>query len=318
MASAPAPSSSLVAFEIEGGVATITINRPDVLNNINFVVLHQLQQAFDRAIADPAVHGIVLAGAGKVFIVGADIEFFIRNMPGDIPRIVKFTEAGHRLFNTIDASPKPVVARVQGAALGGGTETALACDYVIAAPGGSFGFPETGLGIYPGFGGTQRAPRKLGIGLAKWMIFTGKTLSAAESWKIGLVDEVVPPNQVDAVCRAVALGQHNFAPRPARTPDHSVIEEFFARSRAADLRAGTADTRGQAAAARAMKLVAGKAPIALRLAETMIDRGMQVSLAEGLQQEIDHVTEIFSTADALAGLQFRSGKQLGSPAFEGR
>ncbi len=318
MASASGSSLSLVAVETSGGVATITINRPDVLNNINFVVLHQLQLAFDGAIADPAVQGIVLAGAGKVFVVGADIEFFIRNMPGDVPRIVKFTEAGHRLFNTIDASPKPVVARVQGAALGGGTEIALACDHVIAAPGGSFGFPETGLGIYPGFGGTQRAPRKLGIGLAKWMIFTGKTLSAAEAWKIGLVDEVVPPDQLDNVCRAAALGQHAFAARPARTPDHDVVEAFFARCGAEDLRTGVADTRGEAAAARAMKLVAGKAPIALRLAESMIDRGMQGTLALGLQQEIDHVTEIFTTADALTGLTFRTGKQLGSPAFEGR
>jgi enoyl-CoA hydratase/3-hydroxyacyl-CoA dehydrogenase len=318
MASASDSSLSLVSVEIAGGVCAITINRPDVLNNINFVVLHQLQQAFDRAIADPEVRGIVLAGAGKVFIVGADIEFFIRNMPGDIPRIVKFTEAGHRLFNTIDRSPKPVVARVQGAALGGGTETALACDQVIAVPGGSFGFPETGLGIYPGFGGTQRAPRKLGIGLAKWMIFTGKTLSAIEACKIGLVDQVVPPDQLDSVCRAVALGQHAFAPRPARTPDHDVVEAFFARSRAEDLRAGTADTDNHPAAMRAMKLVAGKAPIALRLAEAMIDRGMQVSLVQGLQQEIDHVTEIFTTTDALTGLTFRSGKQLGAPAFVGR
>ncbi len=155
---------SLVALDISDGVATITINRADVLNNINFVVLHQLQLAFDRVIADPRVRGIVLAGAGKVFVVGADIEFLIRNIGVDVPRIVKFSEAGHRLFSTIDASPKPVVARVQGAALGGGTEIALACDYVIAAPGGSFGFPETGLGIYPGFGGTHALREKSGLG----------------------------------------------------------------------------------------------------------------------------------------------------------
>ncbi len=309
---------SLVALDISDGVATITIDRADVLNNINFVVLHQLQLAFDRVIADPQVRGIVLAGAGKVFVVGADIEFLIRNIGVDVPRIVKFSESGHRLFSTIDASPKPVVARVQGAALGGGTEIALACDYVIAAPGGSFGFPETGLGIYPGFGGTQRAPRKLGIGLAKWMIFTGKTLSANEAWKIGLVDDVVMPDRLESVCRAAALGQHTFSPRPPRTPDHDVVEEFFARSRAEDLRTGRADPRNQPAAIRAMKLVSGKAPIALRLAESIIDEGMRMPLEQGLQQEIAHVTELFSTADALTGLTFRTGKQLGSPAFEGR
>ena len=199
---------SLVKIEAADRIATITIDRPEALNALTFAALHQLQRAFDEAIADPAVDAIVLTGAGKVFIVGADIEFFIRNIETqDIPRITKFTQTGHRLLNTIDRSPKPVVARVGGAALGGGLETVLACDYVVAAPGASFGFPETGLGICPGFGGTQRSPRQFGVGIAKWLIFTGKTLSAVDAKKIGLVDQIVPPDQLDASCQAIAAGR---------------------------------------------------------------------------------------------------------------
>jgi enoyl-CoA hydratase/carnithine racemase len=319
MATASPQPSSMVASHVADGVATITINRPEALNNINPLVLHQLQQAFDSAIADPTVRGIVLGGEGKVFVVGADIEFFIRNIKNDdIPRIIKFTEAGHRLFDTIDRSPKPVVARVQGAALGGGTEITLACDYVIAAPGANFGFPETGLGIYPGFGGTQRTQRKIGIGLAKYLIFTGKTLSANEACKLGLVNQVVPADRLEDVCRTLALGQFQLDPPPAKTPEIVALEQFFARSRAEDLRRGVADTGGDPGLVRAMKLVASKGPVALRIAETIIDLGSQRTLAEGLQLEVDYCNEIFRTADALTGLTFRTGRQLGQPVFAGR
>ncbi len=319
MSSTTPPSLSLVKFDVSEGIATITINRPEALNNINPVVLHQLQQAFDAAIADPAVRGIVLGGEGKVFVVGADIEFFLRNIKsGDIPRIIKFSEAGHRLFGTIDHSPKPVVARVHGTALGGGTEIVLACDFVVAAPGAGFGFPETGLGIYPGWGGTQRGPRKLGLGTAKWLIFTGKTISAADAWKLGLVDQVVPGEQLDQIARALAAGQFTCEARPPKSPEMLAIEQFFARNRAEALRAGTADTGGDPALARAMKLVAGKAPIALRLAERIMDEGMTCTLEAGLQLEVAHVTEIFSTEDALAGLSFRAVRQLGQASFQGR
>jgi enoyl-CoA hydratase/3-hydroxyacyl-CoA dehydrogenase len=148
----------LVKLDIVAGVATITINRPEALNNIPPAALHQLQQAFDQASADATVRGIVIGSQGKAFTVGVDIGFFVRNIDaGDIPRIVKFTEAAHALANAIDDCGKPVVARVQGAALGAGTEIALACDVVVASPPAC---RETSLGIYPGMGGTQR-PRKL-------------------------------------------------------------------------------------------------------------------------------------------------------------
>jgi enoyl-CoA hydratase/carnithine racemase len=309
---------SLVKVDVSEGIATITVNRPSALNAISPAVLPQLQRAVDEAIANPEVRGIVLGGEGKVFVVGADVNFFIRNIEaGDIPRIIQFSLSGHRFLNTIDRSPKPVVARVNGAALGGGLEFALACDRVVASPGASFGFPETGLGIFPGFGGTQRAPRALGMGLAKWLIYTGKTLSAADALKIGVVDHIVPADQLEGVCRAIAAGPFPPAKRRPRSPEFAAIEQFFEQSPAEDLRLGTADTLGDPVLVRAMKAVATKAPVALRLVERIIDEGAQQPFEDALKLEIAYVTEVFSTTDAHLGLTFRVSRQLGNPDFTG-
>ncbi len=312
-------SPSLVRVDVADGVATIVVDRPDVLNNISPEVLHQLHEAFRRTIADDTVKGIVLGGEGKAFIVGADIDFFIRNIEErELWRIVGFTEAAHSLLFTVDRSPKPVVARLGGAALGGGFEFALACEYLVASPAASLGFPETGLGIYPGFGGTQRTSRVLGVGLTKWLILTGKTLSALEAHKVGIVHQVVPPDQLEETCRAIARGG-NCPPRNTqRTPELAALERFFEHNRAENLHAGTADCGGDAALFRAMKLVAAKSPVALRMAERIIEEGSRTSLEAGLQLEVDHVIEIFSSEDAYRGLTFRAKRGLGQPDFAGR
>ena len=157
------------------------------MNALNETVVAQLGEAFRRAAADPATSGIVIAGAGRSFVAGADIRFFIQNIEsGDLDRIVRFTEQCQALLLEIQNCPKPVVARVHGLALGGGVELALACDYIVAAPGASLGFPETGIGIYPGLGGTQRTTRRIGPGLAKWLVLTGSIIPAEEAAAIGL------------------------------------------------------------------------------------------------------------------------------------
>jgi len=310
----------MVKVERADGVATIRVNRPQHLNNVNPAVVHQLQQAFDEVAGEPGVRGIVFGGEGKAFVVGAELGFFLRNMEArDFARIVEFTKAGHRLMNTIDACPKPVVAAVGGVALGAGVEIALACDRIVASPRASFGLPETGLGIYPGFGGTQRTPRAVGVGLAKWLIFTGKTLSAAEARRIGLIDEVVPHEELEATTRRHVLeGTARRAAREPMTPELAALDRFFASNRADDLRLGQADTGGNPALARAMKSVATKAPVALRLAEWLIDEGSRRSLAAALQLEIDHALEIVSTEDAHRGILFRAHRQVGHPDFVGR
>ena len=308
---------SLVRCDIHDTIATITIDRPDAMNALNEAVIDQLRSAFRQAAADPATSGIIIAGAGRSFVAGADIRFFIRNIEsGDLERIVRFTEGCQDLLNEIQNCPKPVVARVHGLALGGGVEIALACDYIVATPGASLGFPETGIGIYPGLGGTQRTTRRLGTGLAKWLVLTGHLASAEEALAIGLIDRVVPHEAIDAATAEFVGAGAVSGRRPHPVPaSHIPLARFFDSHDFEQIRRGQADTRGDDQLTAAMKAVGTKAPVAVRLAATLVDRGAAVSLEDGLRMELAHLTEIFSTRDALAGL-LSVGKSR--PVFEGR
>lgn len=313
------PLRSLLSLDISERVATITLNRPEMLNGLNPAVIHQLHQAVLEAAADPAVAGIVLTGAGKAFVAGADLGFLLRNLEaGDLARIIQYTEAGHALMNAVERCPKPVVAQIHGLALGAGLELALACTYRVASPQASFGFPETGLGIFPAFGGTQRAARTLGLGLAKWLIYTGKTISAHDAWQIGLVEQLVPLEKMSEVCRAWALGKRSPERGPLRSEEFALLERFFASHRVDDLRSGAATTDGEPVLARALRLVATKAPIALRVAEMLLAQGVQCPWEVRLQREIDQVGVIYQTHDAYTGLAHRARRQLGQPVFQGR
>jgi enoyl-CoA hydratase/3-hydroxyacyl-CoA dehydrogenase len=200
-------------------------------------------------------------------------------------------------------------------ALGGGLELAQACDVLIATPRASFAFPETGIGIYPGLGGTQRPTRRIGVGLTRWLVFTGQMLGADEAKAIGFIDKVVPHEELDAACRAAIAEGIQSKTRPALGAKHLALEKLFADNDAETLRLGKADTGGQEPMAKAMKRVSFKAPIALRLAGKLIESGANVPLEEGLAMELAHLEEIFSTKDALQGLS-TLGKQ--APVFEGR
>ncbi len=302
----------LVRTKIEHGIATLTVDRPDAMNALNETVVAQLSRAFRAANDDPEVRGIVIAGTGKAFIAGADIRFFVDNIEkGDMDRIVSFTQAGHDLLRMIDQCAKPVVARMHGLALGGGLELALACDRIVATPKAALAFPETGIGIYPGLGGTQRAPRRVGAGLAKWLIYTGQMLSAEEARAIGLVDAVVPFEELDAaVVEAMRAGK---AERPALSAKHAALEAFFAVHAVDELLAGA--SAEDEPVAKASARVKQKAPIALRLAEQLIDLSGSKPLEDGLAEELRHLVEIFSTEDAWVGLS-SIGKR--APVFAGR
>jgi enoyl-CoA hydratase/3-hydroxyacyl-CoA dehydrogenase len=173
---------TLVVSHVTDGIATLTINRPDALNALNEEVVRQLTAAFRAAAADPRVRGIAITGSGKAFIAGADIRFFVKNIESkNLPAIAEFTKATQDLLSEIERCHTPVVAVVRGLALGGGVEVALACHYIVATPKASFAFPETSIGIYPGLGGTQRTTRRVGRGLAKWLVLSGQTVSADEA-----------------------------------------------------------------------------------------------------------------------------------------
>ncbi len=305
-----------VRTRVEEGIATLTLARPDAMNALNATVVAQLHEALREALEDSRVQGVVLAGTGKAFVAGADIRFFLEKIEQrDFEAIVAFTRAGHELLGTLAGSAKPVVARVHGLALGGGLELALACHAIAATPRAALAFPETGLGIYPGLGGTQRTPRRIGVGLAKWLIFTGAMLGGEEAAAIGLVDATVPHEELDATIRAW-IREGLPARRAVQLSErHRKLEAFFARHRVEDLLQGRADTGGDADLERALRQVKQKAPRALELAERLIEAAATVDLEAGLAQELASLVEIFSTRDAYEGLR---SVGRGRPVFEGR
>jgi enoyl-CoA hydratase len=196
-------SGSLIALERTGHVVTVTVQRPDKLNALNAAVIHELTQAFRSLVGGgEETRAAVLTGAGKAFIAGADIAAMAVMGPLDARR---FSDAGHRLCALIEAAPFPVIAAVNGFALGGGCELALACDFIYAAEGAKLGQPEVNLGITPGFGGTQRLMRRVGIARARELIYTGDMIAADQALAIGLVNAVYPAAELLLRARDAAL-----------------------------------------------------------------------------------------------------------------
>lgn len=179
--------------DIEDRVAIITINRPDRRNALNAAVRAELIDALDRLRDDDAVRVVVLTGAGdRAFVAGADITEFAERSPLE----QRAAMSGRRVFDEVAAFPKPTIAMVNGVALGGGCELAMACDMRIAGSSARFGQPETRLGLIPGGGGTQRLPRLVGAGRALRMILTGEAVAAEEAHRIGLVDELAEDTEL--------------------------------------------------------------------------------------------------------------------------
>ena len=195
------PQFANVLYEKKGAIAYVTINRPKVLNALNTPTWTDIRSAFEGAKADPSVHGVILTGAGdKAFIAGADISELAHVDAYEAEESSRF---GQSVLDFIENLGKPVIAAVNGFALGGGCETAMACTIRIAAEHAKFGQPEVKLGLLPGGGGTQRLPRLVGKGRALQLILTGETISAQEAYRIGLVNEVVPA--ANLIARAEAI-----------------------------------------------------------------------------------------------------------------
>ena len=182
-------SYKTILYQVEAGVATITFNRPDKLNALNQEMFGELAAAIDRVAGDPAIRCLVLTGAGRAFVAGADIEQFTKLDP---LAAREFAQAGYDLGLKLELLEIPVIAAVNGFALGGGCELAMACDLIYASEEAKFGQPEVNLGIMPGFGGTQRLARLVGKGLAKDLCLTGRMMDAHEAKTAGLVARVFP------------------------------------------------------------------------------------------------------------------------------
>lgn len=184
---------SYILTETQGHVGIITFNRPEVFNAMNYQLLDELEQAFLAMDRDDSVSVIILTGAGKGFMAGADISY-IRSV--DVVEAKHWCNNMNRIFNEIDHAAKPVIAAVNGAAMGGGCELCLACDIRLASTKAKFALPEVTLGITPGAGGTQRLSRLVGPGIAKEMAFTGRVVTADEAETLRLVNHVVDPERL--------------------------------------------------------------------------------------------------------------------------
>jgi len=210
---------STVVFESEGPVAVLRISRPAAMNALNTDVLEDLEAALEVVEADPALRVAILTGEGNAFVAGADIKEMVTKTPLEARA---FTQLGHRVFRRIEEMDTVVIAAINGFALGGGMELALACDIILASERARVGLPEVGLGIHPGFGGTQRLPRMVGRWKAKELILTARQLSAAEAREAGLVNEVYPPDALLEEARRMAHKIAGMGPVAVKLAKHVV------------------------------------------------------------------------------------------------
>jgi enoyl-CoA hydratase len=254
-----------LTLEVADRVATLTVNRPDKLNALNDATIDELGHAIDEIRVDDAIGGVILTGAGRAFVAGADIT----ELSGQTPVLAKArARTGQDVFRRFETCPKPVIAAVNGFALGGGCELAMACHIRIASDAAKFGQPESKLGILPGYGGSQRLPRLVGKGRAMQLLMTGETIDAAEAYRIGLVNKVTPPAEL------------------------------------------------MSAAKEMMKTILANGPLAIALCIEAIDRGLEMSLEEGLILEANHFGLLATTDDMREGMSAFLEKR--APAFKGR
>ncbi len=255
---------SLVLYEQKGAIGVITINRPEALNALNSQVLDELEATF-KAVNLEEVRALVLTGAGeKSFVAGADI--------GEMSTLTKkegeaFGKKGNDVFRMIETFPIPVIAAVNGFALGGGCEISMSCDIRLCSDNAVFGQPEVGLGITPGFGGTQRLARLVGVGMAKQLIYTARNIKAPEAYRIGLVNQVVSEEK-DEAGNVVKTAQENLL----------------------------------ATAEKMAQTIAANAPIAVRNCKKAINDGLQVDMDAALVIEEKLFGDCFETEDQKAGM----------------
>jgi enoyl-CoA hydratase len=253
-----------VTYEVDGAVGIITINRPKALNALNSTVLEELNEAFDGVDLN-VVRCLILTGAGeKSFVAGADI--------GEMSNLTKaegeaFGKKGNDVFRKIETFPIPVIAAVNGFALGGGCEISMSCDIRLCSDNAVFGQPEVGLGITPGFGGTQRLARLVSPGMAKQLIYTARNIKAAEAYRIGLVN---------AVCSEVKDEEGNVV----KSAQEALME----------------------AAVKMAKGIAAQAPIAVRNCKKAINEGLQVDMDQAIVIEEKLFGDCFETEDQKAGM----------------
>ncbi|MGQ9565311.1 MAG: enoyl-CoA hydratase/isomerase family protein [Candidatus Bathyarchaeales archaeon] len=255
-----------VIYEKNEGIATITLNRPDALNAFSTELINEVLQCIDDVSRDETIRAVILTGAGeKAFSAGADIKAMIGM---NALKARELSTNGYRLCKALEKLEKPVIAAINGFALGGGCEVALSCDFRIASEKARLGQTEINIGLIPGWGGTQRLTRLVGKAKAKELVFTGKIIDAKAAEQIGLVDIVVPHDQLMTTARHFALE------------------------------------------------LASKAPVALKVAKTLIDNGLETDLETALALEREGFGIVASSEDLQEGVKAFTEKR--KPAWKGR
>ena len=303
---------SYVDVEVdEAGIATVLINRPEAMNALNVTVVGQLGRVMEDLNSRSDVNTIVFEGAGKAFVAGADVKFFVDMIAEDsFNRIEEFTKDGHKVLNMIEHSPHTTIALTTGLALGGGLELALSCDYRVGTEKTMLRFPETSIGIYPGLGGTQRATRVCGIEAARFAVLAGNFIDAPTARALGFITHLVNPTEVsDTVSMVASSGKPDdkYPGRPS-DPSHPVSrmsKVFYSDTNMGAILSGEVpegfDPEDKNVS-RQLKSISRAAPVAVRLASDLLDKALSTDLAAGLQLELDALDEIFATQDACEGL----------------
>ncbi|MBT4391369.1 MAG: 3-hydroxyacyl-CoA dehydrogenase/enoyl-CoA hydratase family protein [Euryarchaeota archaeon] len=304
---------SYIDVEINDSVAIVRLNRPEAMNALNVKLVTELGDVIEGLNQNSSVNTIVLEGAGKAFVAGADVKFFVDKINEDsFQEIYDFTAHGHEVLNKIENSSKVTIALTTGLALGGGLELALSCDYRIGTNRTQFRFPETNIGIYPGLGGTQRTTRICGLEIARYAVLAGNFLNSETAKAFGLLTHLVDVNDIDkTIYEIINLGKNNDKYlKNSIDEGHSIVkfarrfytdENLYSILNGSDLEdLDMSDNQ----VSRQIKSLSRTAPIALSTASKLLDiaNNKDTEFNQGLKQELDNLEYIFSTSDSLEGL----------------
>ena len=299
------------------GVAIIRIHRPHASNALNPAAMFQLDRAVDAAINDPAICGIVVTASEPGFVFGADIDFLVRHIDQNhFEPIHVYTRLGNDCFDRIAASPKPIIAAINGHAFGGGLELALACHVRLAVPTATLSLPEVGLGLCPLWGGVLRLKQKIGQEAAKWLVYTGRSIPAREALELGVIDRLVDADNLLKNAVKISAMQTNcfsFENKMHKAPqdiisffENETIESIFDSS--------SFDTLDKTIR-MSRKQVLAKSYLALKYCETIFqwDNRMTADAKDHAYREI--VEHLYKSEDTNMGLKWKLDKKIGTPKF---
>ena len=302
-----------IDIEINNKIAKIKLNRPEAMNALNESVVEQLGKAIDELNSRDDIDTIVLEGAGKAFVAGADVKFFVDKIQEDaIKEIYDFTSFGHEVLNKLEKSDKTTIALTTGLALGGGLELALSCDYRIGTRRSQFRFPETSIGIFPGLGGTQRTPRICGIEAARYAVLAGNFLDSKTASALGIITHLVEPSEISRITMEISkkgkpVNKYLGEPKDKNHPVSLFATNFYKNENMDQIMSGKIPEgfdSDDKTVIRQMKSLSFTAPIALKIARDLLDKAISTGedLDEGLALELAELNTIFESKDALEGL----------------